>query len=83
MQDDFTIGRDLYIFSSVEDLKEKVDYYLKHLEERKKIAEHGWHTVEQYNRINWAKKFLILFVKQSDSVNNHFYHVISVYQNRE
>lgn len=37
----FTIDEDLVVYKSIEELREKVKYYLKHEEERKKIAKNG------------------------------------------
>ncbi|MBE5867236.1 MAG: hypothetical protein E7292_13790 [Lachnospiraceae bacterium] len=45
----FTEGEDLVCFDGVEDLKEKVAYYLKHDEERLRIAENGYRKVKEYH----------------------------------
>lgn len=58
MEEDFIVGEDLDIFSSVEELREKIAYYLKYDDERLKIAEHGYYTVKKFNRINWAKQII-------------------------
>lgn len=58
IEDDFTVGEDFDIFTSVEELKEKIDYYLKNDNERLRIAEHGYQTVKKFDRINWAKKII-------------------------
>lgn len=47
----FEIGKDLVVYENMQDLKEKVGYYLAHEDERKEIARHGHDTV--------AKKFSI------------------------
>lgn len=41
----FDDGKELVMYSSMEDLISKVDYYLKHDEERKQIAENGYQKV--------------------------------------
>lgn len=44
--DYFVPGEDLEIFNDLEDMVAKVDYYLKHEEERKRIAENGYRKVQ-------------------------------------
>jgi hypothetical protein len=58
MENDFTVGKDFDIFINVDELKNKIAYYLKHEDERLKIAEHGYNTVQKFDRINWAKQIL-------------------------
>jgi len=58
MEADFKIGEDLDIFRSIEELRQKIDYYLKNENRRLKIAEHGYQTVQKFDRINWAKKII-------------------------
>lgn len=43
----FEIGKDLVAYESMEDLKAKCDYYLKHEDERMEIANHGYETVKK------------------------------------
>lgn len=43
----FKEGEDLVCFDGLEDLCEKVGYYLKHEEERKRIAWNGYHKVRE------------------------------------
>ena len=45
----FEIGKDLDTFGSEEELLYKVGYYLKHEDERKKIAFNGYQKVKQYH----------------------------------
>lgn len=61
IEDDFTIGKDFDVFSSQRELREKINYYLAHNEEREIIAEHGWQTVQKYNRNNWARQILNIY----------------------
>jgi len=58
MEEDFTIGEELNIFTSIDELKNKIKYYLDHEDERLRIAEHGFQTVQKFDRINWAKKII-------------------------
>ena len=43
------IGRDLETYESMEELEEKVRYYLSHDEERVEIAINGYETVAKYH----------------------------------
>lgn len=45
----FQDGVDLVIFSSVEDMLMKIDYYLEHDDERKEIASNGYQTLKKYH----------------------------------
>jgi hypothetical protein len=58
MEKDFTINEDLVIFENAEELKSKIDYYLNNEEERLKIAESGYKTVQKFSRFNWAKEIV-------------------------
>lgn len=58
MEADFIVGKDLEIFTNVGELKNKIQYYLKHEDERLRIAGHGYQTVQKFDRINWAKKII-------------------------
>lgn len=51
-----TNGKDCVIFYDMEDLNNKIDYYLKNEEERNKIAQQGLKSVQKFNRINWARR---------------------------
>ena len=46
--ENFVDGEDLVMYSSIEDLISKVDYYLKHEKERKQIAANGYSKVVKY-----------------------------------
>ena len=41
LEEYFDIGREIDVFSSPEEAKEKIDYYLSHPEERQKMARLG------------------------------------------
>jgi spore maturation protein CgeB len=58
MENDFVVGQDFDVFRNVEELKNKIVYYLEHEDERLKIAEHGYQTVQKFDRINWAKQII-------------------------
>jgi len=58
IKEDFEIGEDLDVFTSPKNLQERVEYYLEHEEEREKISEHGYNTVQKYDNISYAKKIL-------------------------
>lgn len=58
MENDFTTGQDFDIFTNANELKEKISYYLEHEDERLRIAEHGYQTVQKFDRINWAKQII-------------------------
>lgn len=45
----FELGKDLVAYESMEDLKYKCDYYLKHDDERMEIAAHGYETVKKFH----------------------------------
>ena len=56
----FVDGKDLIIFRNLDDLNEKIDFYLKNFRSRDQISKHGHKTVQKFNRLNWAKKILEL-----------------------
>jgi spore maturation protein CgeB len=57
----FTAGREIQLFQDISDLKNKIDYYLSHSEERKKIAERGYQrTIGNYSYANRMSEILTL-----------------------
>lgn len=55
----FTEGKDLVCFDGIDDLREKVGYYLAHEEERKAIAVNGYRKVkEKHNYIERIRTIL-------------------------
>ena len=52
----FIDGKHLVVFNSIEDLNNKINYYLQHDTERIKIASEGYKFVQQFSRNNWGKK---------------------------
>ena len=60
----FKEGEDLVCFDGVEDLKEKVAYYLEHEEERRQIAENGYQKVKKYHSyVNRIQEMLAIVAK--------------------
>lgn len=58
----FENGKDIVIFETVEDLIEKIKYYLTHEEERQAIAENGYRKVKEMHqyrhRLDEMKKYI-------------------------
>lgn len=59
-KDSFTNGRDLVIFKDVDDLNNKIEFYLKNPELANMISRYGHETVKAYSRISWASKIVEL-----------------------
>ena len=57
----FKDGQEIVIFKSVEDLNEKIDYYLKNPQQRKDIANSALRKVKKFNRANWAKRIIDIY----------------------
>lgn len=55
IESEFKVGIDLDIFTSIDDLKNKINYYINNDKLRDEISENGYKTVQKYNRIQWAK----------------------------
>lgn len=55
----FEDGKDLVMYSSVEDMMEKIDYYLTHEEERMAIAQNGHRKVKEYSYKNIYRKIFV------------------------
>jgi spore maturation protein CgeB len=58
MEESFTNGSDLVVFSNIFDLKEKIKYYLHNEVERETIAKTGYQTVKKYDNKNYARTIL-------------------------
>ena len=56
----FTNGRDCVIFKDMNDLNEKIQFYLNNPEMADMIAKYGHETVQKFNRLNWAKRIVEL-----------------------
>lgn len=59
LENDFTPGEDIDIFESVEDLRDKVEYYSRNAQLRTRIANRGRHTVARMTNDNWARTILL------------------------
>ena len=65
MEKDFLIGRDLDVFTTPTELKEKIRYYLTDgIEEREGIALYGNQTVQRFSRSHFGPKILALLEHQ-------------------
>jgi len=51
------------IFKDIDDLNSKIDYYLKNPKEAEAIASNGFKAVQKFNRLNWAKQIIELYVR--------------------
>lgn len=58
MEDRFTPGEDFIVFTSPEDFSKKAKYYLEHPEERDKIREQGYQTIQNSHPNEWAKNII-------------------------
>jgi len=54
--DYFEDGKDLVVYSDLDDLNNKIDYFLKNPKEREQISAQGYKTVQNYTRKKWAEK---------------------------
>lgn len=54
----FKNGVDLVIWKDINDLQDKIDYYLEHVGERRRIASKGFEAVQRFSRDKWAKIIL-------------------------
>tara|TARA_B100001250_G_scaffold331928_1_gene297182 strand:- start:263 stop:1150 length:888 start_codon:yes stop_codon:yes gene_type:complete len=57
----FIDGRDLVIFKNLEDLNDKIKYYLANPDKAASIAECGYSTVKKYTRDNWAQRIVEIY----------------------
>jgi hypothetical protein len=58
MNQSFTINKDFITFNNEKELKEKIQYYLSHEDERNEIRMHGYQTVQKYLPKNWANNIV-------------------------
>ena len=59
LEDYFEIGKEIVVFDGVEDAVQKIEYYLNHDDERKKIAKAGYERVLRDH--TWGHRFKALF----------------------
>ncbi|MDE5967416.1 MAG: glycosyltransferase [Lachnospiraceae bacterium] len=62
----FDVGKDLVVYESIPHLLEMITYYLEHDEERREIAENGYHKVKQYFSFDVA---IIDILRQSEIIS--------------
>ena len=55
----FEVDKDLVVYESLSDLKEKCSYYLTHDEERKIIASNGQKKIRDYHNVRMRIKTMI------------------------
>jgi len=48
--------KECVIFKDIDDLNKKIDFYLKNPGMREQISKQGMQSIQQFNRINWAKR---------------------------
>ncbi|MEI6421302.1 MAG: glycosyltransferase [Lentisphaerota bacterium] len=60
LEDDFKVGEELVAFNNIEDLREKIDYYLHNDNLRQHIAFNGLKAVQKYSWATWAGKIVLL-----------------------
>ena len=56
----FTNGRDCVIFKDLDDLNDKIKYYLENPELVEMISKYGKETVKAFSRTSWASKIVEL-----------------------
>jgi spore maturation protein CgeB len=54
----FVDGKDCVVYNDINDLNQKINFYLQNEELRKQIATNGQKTVQAFNRTNWAKSII-------------------------
>ena len=64
----FKSGKHLVTFNSIDDLKSKIEYYLKHEEERKQIAEKGRRFVVENHTYNNRIEQIISIITSRKSI---------------
>lgn len=57
----FKNNRDLVIFKDIDDLNEKIAFYLSNPVYAQQIAKNGHRTVQHYTRDNWAKRIIEIY----------------------
>ena len=67
----FKDGEHIVIFKDLDDLNEKIEYYLNHEEERNRIREAGYKEIQKYTRDEWSRKIIKNF--EQEKVKNNFY----------
>jgi spore maturation protein CgeB len=59
LEEEFAVGRDLETFRTPEELRDKIEYYIEHDSQRRRIAQSGQRTVlENYTYVQRGREFL-------------------------
>ena len=72
----FVSGEDIVLYHNLEELLEKVEYYLTHEEERKRIAKNGQKKVMAYHDMHDRMKSMMEFVVKKEAVRTKTYYVL-------
>ena len=54
----FTDNEHLVIYRDIDDLNNKISYYLNNQQLRDKISKQGYEKVQEYGRVGWAKQII-------------------------
>ena len=57
----FKDNQDLVIYKDIDDLNNKIEFYLDNWEQAEAIANHGYKTVQKFTRSSWAKRIIQLY----------------------
>tara|TARA_R110000824_G_scaffold76640_1_gene194061 strand:- start:2508 stop:4211 length:1704 start_codon:yes stop_codon:yes gene_type:complete len=57
----FEDGKHLVIYKDLDDLNEKIDYYLNNKEERDRIREAGYQEIQKHTRLAWGGKVVEIY----------------------
>lgn len=63
----FIENESIVCFSNIDELIEKITWYLQHPDQRKKIAQKGYNAVQQYTLHKQLEKFLLMVKKEKGS----------------
>ncbi|MCI5918468.1 MAG: DUF3880 domain-containing protein [Roseburia sp.] len=66
----FEEGKDLVCFDGIEDMRDKVKYYLSHEEERAKIARNGYEKVKEHHTYVDRLSKILTIVKEEEAKRN-------------
>lgn len=71
MENTFIPEKDVVVFSSKEELKDKIEFYLKNQDLRDKIRLSGYNKVQNYLPKNWAKNIVEYVTKREIRSDNY------------
>lgn len=66
----FEEGKDIVCFDGIEDMRDKVKYYLSHEEERAKIARNGYEKVKEHHTYVDRLSKILTIVKEEEAKRN-------------